>query len=774
MKKISKILAVLNLILILFSTIYSSLAVNISEDVNLYNKGECENSLQANDGKGFYDLTCTYVEYKDSQNVGHPAYCIDRGVDGIGEYDNYNVNLEEIIQDDRLWRVAINGYPYKTVEELNVANEYDAFFATKQAVYSILGGWDIDTHYKAINERGERIIEAIKMMVNEGRYGTAKYGEPSVNVNKNGELNTEIINGEKYLAQNYTVTSVYPLKSYQVVIPNKLEGTKILDENGIETSDCETSSFKVIIPYNSLSSNINYTIGVVNAKVKTYPVFYGKTYLANTQNYMVTTDPYEITQAKTNLSFNTDNAITQIIKKDEDTNNVIPNTTFAIYDVNDNLIGTSTTNENGIAVITNLHPGIYKVKEIVSNEEYQLNNDFQMVTLEYGETATVTFTNKKKTGNLKIVKVDKDNNKIYLGGVEFDLYSHELDKVIGTYITDVNGEIYLENLRIGKYSLIEKKTGIWYELAEDTDVEIITDSTVELTIPNALKKGKVKIIKVDADNNEIKLEGIKFELVNEKGEVIDTVITNSNGEAVSKELSIRDNETVMIREVETKQEYILSDEIQTIKLAVGQIKDVIFKNEKKKGRIRVIKLDSDDNEIKLQNVEFNVLDENGNIVENLITDKNGEAITKMLPIDQKYTIVETKTQEQYLLNENPKIVTLEQDKIIDITFYNEKKKGKIQVIKVDKDDNTIKLDGVVFEILDKNNIIVDVIVTDRNGEAITKKLAINEEYTIREVITKINYKLTEETQTVILNENEVITLIFENEKKQLPKTGICE
>ena len=188
MKKINKIVAIINLILILFSASYSSLAVSLGEDVNLYNKGECDHTLQADDGKGFYDLTCTYVEYKDSQNIGHPAYCIDRGIDGIGEYDNYNVNLAELIQDDRLWRVAINGYPYKTVEELDVANEYDAFFATKQAVYTILGGWDVDNHYKAVNERGERIIEAIRRMVNEGRYGTAQYGEPTVGINKNGEL----------------------------------------------------------------------------------------------------------------------------------------------------------------------------------------------------------------------------------------------------------------------------------------------------------------------------------------------------------------------------------------------------------------------------------------------------------------------------------------------------------------------------------------------------------------------------------------------------------
>ena len=69
-------------------------------------------------------------------------------------------------------------------------------------------------------------------------------------------------------------------------------------------------------------------------------------------------------------------------------------------------------------------------------------------------------------------KVDKDYNKIVLGDVLFDLYSEEFDKVVGSYRTNVNGEIYIENLRIGNYSLIEKETNRWYNLAEDTDVVV--------------------------------------------------------------------------------------------------------------------------------------------------------------------------------------------------------------------------------------------------------------------------------------------------------------
>ena len=99
-----------------------------------------------------------------------------------------------------------------------------------------------------------------------------------------------------------------------------------------------------------------------------------------------------------------------------------------------------------------------------------------------------------------------------------------------------------------------------------------------------------------------------------------------------------------------------------------------IENEKKKGQIRVIKVDLDNNEVRLQNVEFEVLNQKGEVVDRLKTDKNGEAVTKRLPIDEQYTIREIKTLEKYVLTEATKTVTLKENQIADIQFQNEKKK----------------------------------------------------------------------------------------------------
>mgnify|MGYP005182756891 CR=1 FL=1 len=68
--------------------------------------------------------------------------------------------------------------------------------------------------------------------------------------------------------------------------------------------------------------------------------------------------------------------------------------------------------------------------------------------------------------------------------------------------------------------------------------------------------------------------------------------------------------------------YVLNTEKITVTLKQDEITDVVFENEKKKGQVKVIKVDEDYNEIKLQNVEFNILNSKGEIVDKLITDEN--------------------------------------------------------------------------------------------------------------------------------------------------------
>lgn len=495
--------------------------------------------------------------------------------------------------------------------------------------------------------------------------------------------------------------------------------------------------------------------------------------IQNNDNYVLSS---EITKVIAEYNKTTETQVTnekkkgqvRVIKVDKDNNEIkLPNVEFEVFNSKSEIVDKLITDANGEAVSKMLPiDDTYTVREKKTLINYILNNETKTVILKQNQISSIEFGNKHKEGNLQIYKVDKDNNKIGLGNIEFDLYSEEFKKVIGTYTTDVNGELFIKNLRIGNYKLIEKITNKWYNLNEEaTEIKIDWGKVTNTTVENELKKGQVKVIKRDFDNNEITLEGVEFDVLDEKGTVLETIITDENGEAFTSKYPVRDYEKLIIREVETLKDYVLQEVPQTIELKANEITTAEFTNELKKGQIKVIKIDKDNNEIKLQGVKFNIYDNENNLIQTIVTDKNGEAITDRLPINKTYTVKEIETNKNYVLNENTVTVVLKQDEIKDIIVENEKKKGQIQVIKIDTDNNEIYIPDVIFEVYNSKNEVVDTITTDKEGKAITKRLPIDDEYTVKEIISNEAYVLTEEIQTVVLEEDEIKNLTFENTKK---------
>ena len=457
----------------------------------------------------------------------------------------------------------------------------------------------------------------------------------------------------------------------------------------------------------------------------------------------------------------------RIIKVDKDNNEIrIPNVEFNVLDTNGKVLETIKTDENGIAETSKFAIRDYDklfLKEIKTDKWYVLNDKQVGLTLKENDVVEVQIENELKKGQIRVIKVDLDNNEVKLKGVEFKVYD-ESGNVVDTLITDENGEAVSKRLPINqKFRVKESKTLEDYVLNEETKTVTLTqDKITNITFTNELKKGQIRVIKVDLDNNEVKLKGVEFKVYDESGNAVDTLITDENGEAVSKRLPI--NQKFKIKESKSLENYVLNEEIKTVTLSQDKITYITFTNEFNKGQIRVIKVDIYNNEVKLKGVEFEVLDEQGNVVDTLITDENGEAVSKRLRIDKKYMLKEIKTLEKYDINKETKTIVLTQDQITDIIFENELKKGQIRVIKVDLDNNEVKLKGVVFEVLDEQGNVVDTLITDENGEAVSKELKVNQQYSLKEKQTLENYVLNEEIKTVTLQPAEITDIIFENEK----------
>ena len=525
---------------------------------------------------------------------------------------------------------------------------------------------------------------------------------------------------------------------------NQKVATQTTGEDGrISVDNLRTGSYTV----KEIATNDVYKLDTTGKKVE---IKYNET--------SILTVPNEIKQA-----------YISILKVDSEFKNIkIKDTRFEIRDEENKLIQTLITDENGYAKSKALDiDKKYTLKEVESNEKYLLNEkavDITFTPEEADKTITYTFENEHKKGDLKIYKIDKDNHRISLGNVQFDLYSNEFKKVIGTYTTNVDGEIYIKNLRIGEYRLIERNTGKWYNLADDRTIEIKWNTTEENTIENELKKGQVRVIKVDLDNNAVKLQGVVFEVLDENDKVLDEIITDEKGEAITRRYAVRDFSKLKIREKSTLEAYALSDEVKTIELKENQIVNVKFENELKKAQIRVIKVDLDDNEVKLEGVKFDIKDENGKIVDQIITDPNGEAVTKRLPIyKHEYTAIETQTRKEYKLTTETKTVTLKQDEIKDLIFQNEKRKGQIRVIKTDSENNKYLLKGVTFDVINNKGKVVDTITTDSNGEAVTKRIPLGK-YWLKEIKSDDMHLVNEELVNVEVKTDKITTVEIENER----------
>lgn len=567
--------------------------------------------------------------------------------------------MKEILSNNAVWRVVKNGYPYKTYSQMGLTCMEDAFVVTKMAIYCILGQSNIEYFTADENDIvGQKMLEVLRNLVNIGLNGNETIKDEICNIEKEGELQKQ----EDFYVQNYKINKLIESKNFKI---------EILDNPDIQIIEHTNKNFKVKIPKSLVVNDLDIKFKVI-ADIKNYPVFYGETKLPGTQNYVVTSDGYsEVFQileskVKTNISK------IEISKIDKETKLPVINTKIEIYKEDGNLIDTKITDENGKVVFDNLYCGKYILKEVEANSNYILEDKPLYIELNYKEIKDIVIENQHKKGNVEIIKYDKDNMNLTLGGIEFELYN-EKNELVDKYVTDLNGEIKINNLNIGKYTLKELMAKNGYEISEDIEFEVKYNEITKIEISNEKTKGKVKVIKVDKENNEIKLEGVEFNILDSNGNIVDTLVTDKNGEAVSKLLPIY-KENYRLVETKTNEGYILNEEVIKIELSSSVENSITVENEVKKGKIKIIKLDFDTFK-PIANVKFDIVDKDSNkIIETLITDENGEAISSNLPINKKYKIIEKEKIEGYKINLEEFEVNLKWNNITEVTITNEKEK----------------------------------------------------------------------------------------------------
>lgn len=657
-KIIKKILIILLLSIIFISYVSNIVkAVYEIKEASIVKIGEAPYHLKYyNESKKMYSYSvCSIVGYY-KENKFYPAYCLNRDLHGVGYVNSYTVDIDNVIENNQVWRAVKNGYPYKTASEMGLESDYDAFAVTKFAVYCLLGQADINLYTADENDaEGQAMLRALRNLVDIGRNQTDTFSD-ELKISKV----TDLIEDGNYYSITYKVNAGNTISKYKIKSVSGLTNGELLtDVNGnIKTEFNSNEKFKIKIPKSNLSSDKNIDIEI-ESNLKNYPMFYGKTRISGTQDYLLTANSYQNLTANINTKLNLNTGKIIINKKDDETKQGIPDTTFEIYNSQKQNIGIYTTDKSGKIEIPNLYQDLYYAKEIKSNENYILNQDNEYsINVEYNKTSTIDIENEHKKGNLEILKVDKENNNITLGNVGFELYNDENGSLVGTYYTDENGKIEIKDLRIGNYKLKEISTNEWYNLAENQNLQIKWNETTKTKVEDELKKGQIKVIKVDKENNEIKIPNVVFEVQDSCGNLLEKIKTDQNGEAITSKYPLRDYPNLRLHEVETDEKYALENEIKEITLEENQIKEVKIENEKIKGYIQIVKTSKDDNKINgtkkgepLEGVKFEIYDTNGNTIQTLVTDSNGIAKSKKLE-KGIYKVKEVETNEWYLLDQN--------------------------------------------------------------------------------------------------------------------------
>ena len=471
----------------------------------------------------------------------------------------------------------------------------------------------------------------------------------------------------------------------------------------------------------------------------------------------------------------------QVEKKDIETNENLSGFEFTIYqDVNNNEkldsadkeIQKLITKDNGKteqSILLDIDKQ-YLIKETKAISDYNKTDEIKIVKLSpsnSSKTVSYTFYNEKKKGNLKINKIDKDNNKIGLGHIGFRLFSQEfnsyikLDKKTGSYIsiekekaeifyTDWNGNLLIQNLRIGEYTLeeVEGEYNQWYNSINPINITITAGEEKNCTIENELKKGQIKVIKIDEENNEVKLEGVKFNVyadrnengIADKDEYIDTLITNEKGEAITKAYAIRDYRKLILIETETNKGYELDNTPIKVTLKENEIKTIKFENKPIKTIVNPYKKDRDTNK-PLAGAEFDIykdtnengkLDEKDKVVYHTVTKEDGYSEDIELYYGT-YFVKEVVAPEGYTLDHIISTFSVtELNQKIEINFADKIIENNVNIYKVSKNDSIkygIKKDeGVpdtyfVLYKIDKDGNIIDF-AKDKFGNYIGDKIAI--------------------------------------------------
>ena len=631
---------------------------------------------------------------------GNYVYCMDAMLSAPNGDDLTDGEL----LDDGAYRILKNGYPNKSI----TGDRRKDYVITQAAFWAYVDSANFKFENMIGYSYGKRDTEMerlAKELYNTGINGT---DSQTINVNFTQTDLEAVFDGSNYVTPYFQVkvTGVLEQAKFRMEMKTQVNGVRYQLRDGRFVDEVPMNTdFRVVVPKGAKEGNVSLR---AQGQVKGVRVVVYKSPrndiqdVAKYEPYYVNDESKDLANVKWNTKGNLE------ITKTNDFGELVDGAKFGLKDINDCSIVAEAITVGGKLKFESVESGFYDLVELESAPGHV--NDFKPQRVEVlpsNNTVKVDVENETIKGRIKVIKKDIETGEL-LAGAEFDLIEKATGKVVEKLITGVDGTATSGLHRFGEYIVKETKAPNKYTLDGKEYFATISEhmQTIEITHSNRIIKGRVEINKEDSEIPGLKLEGVKFGIFDSKNTLVEELITDANGYAISGLLNYGD---YIIRELEAKNGYLLSKQEWKVEIREdGKTLTYNLENDVIKGKIQIVKLDSDNAEKPVSGAVFGVYAKNvfgiekDTQVDTITTDENGFAFTKDLRFGEYY-LKELSVGDDYWLNTNkyPVLIT-EHGKVEVVHIKNEPVKMKLRVVKYDSDsENKEAIKGAKFKVVNR-------------------------------------------------------------------------
>lgn len=390
---------------------------------------------------------------------------------------------------------------------------------------------------------------------------------------------------------------------------------------------------------------------------------------------------------------------------------------------------------------------------------------------------------KAVVGSLKLRKTDTGGK--LLDGAVFHVSGNGYDKDV----TVANGEITVNDLTIGDYTITEKTAPNGYLVnVAPFKTTVVAGQTAETTITDEAPTGKISIKKSDSKGNiqgEASLEGAEYTVYGPDGQEVGKITTDKDGNGSLENLVLG---TYTVKETKAPEEYDLDWNTYTVELTYKDQNTAIIlgnvdsKENVKTGKIEIKKTDTEGNPLKsgefgiYANADMYIGDtlyKKGQLVVSIKTDDSGVARSDDLPYGSYYVkeisapTQETGNSHNFVLSDDTQYVKINgKNKTDTVTFVDKKVTASKTTI-----TGTDEIKGAVMTVTDNDGKVIDTWTSDGNPHSI-KGLHEGWEYTLTETTAPKGYVKAESIKFTVSTDKKDQTLVMKDKQFTASKKDV--